>query len=140
MAAIGAIAVAAVIAVAFFLSSSSKSGSITFTPSTVSCSTPVAFTSTAHLPSSLHVGDTLTVTLDGKSAGTTQVAIGGEMTQSADGSWLDVSTTTPADMQTLCAAGGSAGGFNVLTPGTHTMKVLDASGKVIAEGSYTVTP
>ena len=30
--------------------------------------------------------------------------------------------------------------MNVLTPGTHTMQVLDASGKVLAQGSYTVTP
>jgi hypothetical protein len=140
MAAIGGIALAAIVAVVVVFGMGSSSGSITFSPSTVSCKTPVTFTSTANLPSSVKAGDTVTITLDGKSAGTTQVAPGGEMTRNADGSWLDVSTTTIADMQALCAAGGTAGGFNVLTPGTHTMKVLDASGKVLAQGSYTVTP
>jgi hypothetical protein len=30
--------------------------------------------------------------------------------------------------------------MNVLTTGTHTMQVLHASGKVLAQGSYAVTP
>jgi hypothetical protein len=37
-------------------------------------------------------------------------------------------------------AGGTSGGFNVLTPGTRTMQVLGASGNVLASGSYTVNP
>jgi hypothetical protein len=62
------------------------------------------------------------------------------MTQQSDGSWLSVSTTSPDEVQSLRAAGGSAGGMNVLTTGTHTMQVLHASGKVLAQGSYAVTP
>ena len=45
-----------------------------------------------------------------------------------------------AEMQSACASGVSSSGFNVATPGTHTMQIRDASGKVLAEGSYTVTP
>jgi hypothetical protein len=132
---------AVVVGAYLYMNMSSTSSSISFSPSTLSCSSPVTFTTTAHLPSSVHVGDTITIKLDGKSAGSSQVSSsGGEVTQQADGSWLVVSTTTPSSMQSLCAAGGSAGGLNVLTPGTHTMQVLDASGKVLAQGSYTVTP
>ncbi|MGA2512593.1 MAG: hypothetical protein ABSG37_03105 [Candidatus Limnocylindrales bacterium] len=137
----GVVVVAIVAFVVVNNGKSGGSGSITFSPSTLSCKTPVTFTTMARLPSSVHAGDTITITLDGKSAGTSEVSsIGGDTTQQADGSWVSVSTTSPDEMQTLCAAGGSAGGMNVLTPGTHTMQVLDASGKVLAQGSYTVTP
>jgi hypothetical protein len=62
------------------------------------------------------------------------------MIQQPDGSWTSTSTTTADTMQAICSAGGGSGGFNLYTPGTHTMQVLDSSGKVIASGSYTVTP
>jgi hypothetical protein len=137
---IGVVVIAAIIGGYFYLNMSSKS-SITFTPSTLSCSNPVTFTTTAHLPASVKAGDRITITLDGKSAGTSTVSSSGnDVAQQADGTWLVVSTTSPSSMKSLCDAGGSSGGFNILTPGTHTMQVLDATGKVLASGSYTVNP
>jgi hypothetical protein len=138
---VGAVVLAVAVGAYLFMNMGSNSSSITFSPSTVSCKTPVTFTATVHLPSSVHATDSITITLDGKSAGSSQMSsAGNDVTQQPDGSWLVVSTTTPSAMQTLCEAGGSAGGFNVLTPGTHTMQVLGAGGKVLAQGSYTVTP
>jgi hypothetical protein len=136
------VVVLAVIAGAFvYMNMSSKAGSMTFTPPTLSCSNPVTFTVTAYLPSSVHAGDKITITLDGKSAGSTEVANSDELKQQTDGSWIDTSTTTAERMKAICASGGSSGGFNVLTPGLHTMQILDSTGtKVLASGSYTVTP
>jgi hypothetical protein len=131
----------AVIVGAYLFVNMNSSGSITFSPSTVSCSSPVTFTTTARLPASVKATDSITIMFDGKSVGSSPVSSSGsDVKQQADGSWVSVSTTTPSEMQSLCAAGGAALGMNVLTPGTHTMQVLDASGKVLAQGSYTVTP
>jgi hypothetical protein len=139
MLAIGGIVLAVVIGAYLFMNMNS-SGGITFTPSTLSCSTPVTFTTSAHLPASVHAGDKVTIMMDGKSAGTTTMSVSdSDVTQQPDGSWLIVSTTAPSEMQSICAAGGSAGGFNILAPGTHTMQVLDAIGNVLVQGSYTVT-
>jgi len=119
----------------------SGSGSITFSPSTLSCKTPVAVTATARLPSSVHAADVVAVAFDGESGGTHTVAdTSSDTKQQPDGSWVLVFTATPDHMQMICAAGGSSDGLNVLTPGTHTMQVLDATGKVLAQGSYSVTP
>jgi hypothetical protein len=139
--AIGGIALAVVVGAYLFMSMNSKGGSITFNPAALSCSKPVSFTTTAKLPASVHVGDMITIRFDGKSIASSPIgSSGSDEKQQPDGSWISTSTTSSDEMQTLCAAGGSAGGINVLTPGTHTMQVLDASGKVLAEGSYTVTP
>jgi hypothetical protein len=136
MALIALIAIGAFLAVLVVVSS--KSGGISFSPSTVSCSSPVSFTSTVQLPSSVHAGDTITETLDGRTI--TTGPIGGSAVQQADGSWTMTNTSSVATMQSLCLNGGSAGGVNVLTPGTHTILVVDSTGKVLATGSYTVTP
>ena len=142
MAAIGGIALAAILVGAYlFMNMNSKPGSLTFSPSTISCSSPVSFTVTAHLPASLKSTDTISLWFDGKSAGSTPIGeSGSDVNQQPDGSWLTVSTTAASEMQSACASGVSSSGFNVATPGTHTMQIRDASGKVLAEGSYTVTP
>ncbi len=136
---IGAVVVVALVAGYLYLNKGSGSSGITFSPSTVSCSNPLPFTTTAHLPATVKGTDTITITFDGKAAGPTQVdASGSDVTQQPDGSWIIVSTTDASQVQSLCAAGGTSGGFSILTPGTHTMQVLDATGKVLAQGSYTV--
>ena len=111
---------------------------ITFEPSTLTCDNPVEFTTTAMLPASVQSGDTVTVTFDGKAVGTTVVEAGGTTTQQPDGSWVDASTTTSSEMQTICDAAGMSGDTGVLTTGKHTMTVSDANEKVLASGSYTV--
>jgi hypothetical protein len=140
---VGAIAIVAVLAVVAYtqvINKPGSSGSITFSPSTVSCSNPVAFTTTMNLPSSVKQDDQLRIYLDGKLATTQTISgdTGDNWTKQSDGSWVGVSTTTAEDMQTLCSAGGASGGFNILTVGTHTYEIRDASGKVLASGQYTV--
>ncbi|MGZ6268154.1 MAG: zinc ribbon domain-containing protein [Candidatus Limnocylindrales bacterium] len=142
LAVIGAIALAVVIGAAYlFMNMNSKPGSLTFSPSTISCSSPVAFTVTARLPASLKSTDSISIWLDGKSAGSSPIGeSGSDVKQQPDGSWLTVSTTPASEMQSTCASGVGPSGFSVATPGTHTMQIRDATGKVLAEGSYTVTP
>jgi hypothetical protein len=114
---------------------------ITFSPSTLSCSTPVDWTITSVLPSSVHTGDTITTTLDGKSAVSVRLSSGGGTTQQADGSWVTVSTESAAQVQSECAGAGQDvfnQGLTFITPGTHTLQILDPDGKVLARGSYTV--
>ena len=159
---VGGIVIAAIVGVVVFVSVIGKSGSssstgssspsvgtssglpavgtITRSVSTLSCSPPVASTSWIHLPASVHEGDIVTTTLDGHNVGSQAVEPGGELAQLADGSWLETSVGTVAIMQSMCAAGGAWGDTDALTPGTHTQRVLDSNGNVLAEGSYTVTP
>ena len=111
---------------------------ISFSPPTVTCDSPVLFTTTTHLPASVQSGDTVTVTFDGQKVGDVVVEDSGTMSQQPDGSWVDSSTTTVAKMQEICDANGTASDMGVLTPGTHTMTAVDADGVVLAEGSYVV--
>jgi hypothetical protein len=84
---------------------------------------------TIRLPSSLHATDQITAQLDGQVKGT--ATLGSQFIQQSDGSWLQ--TTTQSGV-TTCA--GTNGQFT----GTHVGRILDASGKVLADGSFTVTP
>ena len=137
---IGGVVIVAIVAVLLVVNGMSGGpGGISFDPSTISCSAPVAFTTTGRLPASVHAGDTVTITLDGQAFTSEQVSPDNSYVQQADGSWTLTNTSSLATVQSLCAVGGSAGGFDVLTPGTHTEQVLDSSGKVLAQGSYTVT-
>jgi hypothetical protein len=137
---IGVVVLAVIAGAFYYMSMSSSSNTLTFTPSTVSCSKPVVFTTTVHLPASVKAGDKVTITLDGRPVTTSTVSDVSDIVQQPDGSWLATSPTSVEAMQAMCAAGGVSGGVNILTPGTHTMQVLDAAGKVLASGSYTVTP
>jgi len=113
---------------------------VTFSPPTVDCAVPITFTTTIHLPASVKSGDTVTVKFDGQTLGTETFTAGDTTTQQPDGSWVDVTTATPSEMQTDCARGGkNSSGAAVLTTGTHTYQILDDSGTLLAEGSYTVT-
>jgi hypothetical protein len=124
----------------FVLKGNSYPGSITFNPSTVNCTNPVAQTITIKLPASVKATDPLTEKFDGATVGNTlTLADSGDITKQADGSWSGTSTSTAAQMQTDCATGQNDAGQAVLTSGTHTMQILDASGQVLAQGSYTVS-
>ena len=134
---IAGIAIVAIVAVVLVVRSGG-SGGISFSPSTVSCASPVTFTTTVLLPASVHAGDAITETLDGRTI--TTGSVNSSAVHQADGSWSYINTSSVATMQSLCASGGSFGGVNVLTPGAHTEQILDSTGKVLASGSYTVTP
>jgi hypothetical protein len=74
----------------------------------------------------LHSTDVITAQLDGQVR--TTATVGSQFIQQSDGSWLQTGT------QSASSACGS------LSKGTHVARVLDASGHVLAEGSYTLTP
>ena len=109
--------------------SSSGSGSITFSPATVNCSNPAAETETIQLPASVAASAAFTETFDGKTISTGVVSTGGFQQQS-DGTWKDIVQETVATLQAACA---------VWTDGVHPAQILDASGKVLAQGSVTVS-
>ena len=115
-------------------------GSIVFAPAKLNCGNPVDFSITIKLPATVKSDDELAETFDGQTAPDT-LTIGSDQTfvQQANGSWLATVNSDAASMQTTCANGGlNSSGTAVLTPGTHTMQILDAKGKVLAQGSYTV--
>jgi hypothetical protein len=101
-------------------------GSVTFEPSSFSCSdTNTQVMMAAWLPASIASSEQVTAELDGKKGDPAAVADGFE--KQADGRWL-ASTTSSAS--NLC------GGF---AAGKHTLRVLDSQGKVLAQGSFTNT-
>ena len=140
---VGGIVVVAIVAILLLVNAnSSGAGSISFSPSTFSCSNPGTLTETVRLPASVRRGDVVSIQVDGKVIASTPVGMtAGGMTQQGDGSWVAVSTTSAATMQSSCALGGApALGIYAYTPGTHTAQIRDSSGGVLAQGSYTVTP
>jgi len=130
MLAVGGIALAAIVAVIVFMSMNSKSGSITLTPSSFSCSSSAQVITVMRLPSSMQATDMLTYQADGVTKSTETVD--STFLRQSDGSWL---VSVPATASSICQ--GSSG---AVTIATHTLRILDASGKVLAEGSYTLTP
>ena len=109
----------------------SNAGGITFAPSTFSCSSSVVqVTSTLRLPSSMAATDKLIWQLDGATVVTNTVA--DTLKRQSDGSWLMTDTSS--------ASSSCQGPSGPLSMGTHTIRILDAGGRVVAEGSYTLTP
>jgi hypothetical protein len=118
----------------------STTGSITFEPSVLSCSNPVDMVMTTVLPASVNSGDSISETIDGHSTGGGPVTEGGTTTHRADGTWIDVSTSTAESMKSDCARGGlNTSGLEVLTEGSHTLRISDSLGNLLASGSYMVT-
>jgi len=111
---------------------SSKSGSIVFSPSTIKCSSTTSATETVTLPSSLHYADQISLKRDGKVEATATVG-GSGFVQQTDGTWTN---TSPISTSDVC--GVASGGL--VSMGTHTLQIVDSSGKVLAEGTYTLTP
>ena len=147
--AIGALVVAVIAGVVIFLlvkggsGNSGSSSGVTFNPSSVNCANPASWTMTAKLPSSMHEGDLVTISVDGSSLGTNPLREGSDngalITKQSDGSWVVVTTMESADVQIMCQYGSSAG-VDMFKAGKHKIQYLDATGKVLAEGSYTATP
>ena len=127
--AIGGIALAVIIAVVY-MATSSKAGGITFAPSTFSCSSSAQVTTVIRLPSSVSATQALNWQMDGVDQASNTVA--DAFKQQTDGSWLF--TDTSAGSSSCQAPNGQ------LSIGTHSMKIVDISGRVLAEGSFTLTP
>jgi hypothetical protein len=126
---IGALLLIIIVAVVL-LAGHANSGSITFSPSTISCGTSTVFSETIRLPSSVHAGDVVTVYGDGVEENTVSIDATTWAKQS-DGSWLYTFSTTNS---LTCASTGTS------AVGSHTMTIKDSAGKTLAEGSYTVNP
>jgi hypothetical protein len=98
-------------------------GSLAFNPSTIGCPSQ-PFTTTVVLPASFKATDQITYKIDDKVITTLAVSDFG-LTQQADGTWL-LSQDNP-DGSSNCSMG----------PGVHTARLLDATGKVLAQTSFT---
>lgn len=98
-------------------------GSLAFSPKIIGCPAQ-PFTTTVVLPSSVKGTDQITYQID-DTVIITQAATDFGLTQQADGTW-SVSTDNP-DGSANCSMG----------PGVHTARLLDSSGKVLAQTSFT---
>jgi hypothetical protein len=98
-------------------------GSLAFSPKTIGCPSQ-PFTTTVVLPSSVIATDQITYQIDDTIIITQAVTDFG-LTKQADGKW-SVSTDSP-DGSSNCSMG----------PGLHTARLLDATGKVLAQTSFT---
>jgi hypothetical protein len=114
-----------------FLSHSGSPGSITINPSTYSCSSSQQVAATIKLPASVKDTDQITIQLDGMVLGTVPVSAIAD--KQADGSWLKTTTQTGSE-----GCSNAIGGQ--LSIGTHTMRLIDSKGNLLAQGSYTLTP
>jgi len=76
--------------------------------------------------------DQISLKLDGTVVDTSTVG-GSGFAQHTDGTWTNTSQISTSDICSL-ASGGS------ISMATHTLQIVDASGKVLAEGTYTLTP
>lgn len=115
----------------------STSGGINITPSTFGCTlgNSTQVTSTVRLPSSVADVEHLTWQIDGVSIplGLSITSWSRDLTKQRDGSWLVIETDGMRDLCDLAA-------FETKDQlATHTMSVLDASGKIVAQGSFTLT-
>ncbi|HEX7497535.1 MAG TPA: hypothetical protein VF344_03610 [Candidatus Limnocylindrales bacterium] len=127
--AIAGIALAVVLAIVY-VTMGSKSGSVTFAPSTFSCSSSVNVATVMRLPSSMSAAERLNWQIDGVTQITNLVAE--NFKQQADGTWLFTDTSA--------ASSSCQGVSGPLSMGTHNVRILDANGHVLAEGSFTLTP
>ena len=118
---VGGLVILAIVGVAFYMmNNNSAPGSLVFSPTTVNCGQ--TYTTTIRLPSSVKGTDQITLQDNGAVVATQTVSDAG-LKQQPDGSW-SASDTSPAD----CSIGA----------GAHTERLLDASGKVLAQGSFTL--
>ena len=127
--AIAGIALAVVLAIVY-VTMGSKSGSVTFSPSTFSCSSSVNVATVMRLPSSIGAAERLNWQIDGVTQITNAVA--DNFKQQTDGTWLFTDTSA--------ASSSCQGVSGALSMGTHNVRILDANGHVLAEGSFTLTP
>ena len=128
LALIGAIAFVAVMATS---GGGSNVGGITVSPSSYKCSSGNPVQYTVKLPSSVKGTDQVTNRVDGGDWGRA-VTVSDQFTQQSDGTWLHDSASDPLS---TCA-----GPNGTLSTGSHKVQVVDSSGKVLADGSFTITP
>jgi hypothetical protein len=129
----GVVLVVAIIFAAVLIAGSGNNnsgGSITFSPQTFGCGTAQTITATVRLPASVAGTTAVTFYNDGVAESTSQVS--NQFTKQGDNSWLYNESETSGTF--ACTSSGGA------SVGAHKVSVQDQSGKVLATGSYTVTP
>ena len=132
---VAVLAVAAILVYVFVLSG--PSGKVTFSPSTISCSDKSTnVTISISLPSSVQGSSLIRVRAeDGHEL---SLVVDSHFKKQSDGTWF-WSDVMPAQMACL-APKITINDVVEFTgkPGKHTISVHDASGKLLAEGSFTI--
>jgi hypothetical protein len=125
-----------------------------FSPATIECASPVDVWFTAHLPNSVHSGDTvnMNVEVNGRAmndyltpmviAQNTASPVPDENSAriliQPDGSWLVTGWETASDVALQC--GPLSGNTPGYAPGSRYMfQFLNSGGQVLAEGGFSVT-
>jgi hypothetical protein len=114
------------------------SGTITFTPDSISCNRPTDFVERIWLPASVNPSEVMNVRLDHN---TEYGALGGiaKFTQMADGSWESVDHRDASTVASECVKPAQFSQLRVpFDLGVHTVEILDMGGRTLAEGSYMV--
>lgn len=123
-----------VFAIAFAIlmvsSRSSYPGSLTYSPSTITCGS--SYTLTIKLPSTVKGTDEVTVKFDGKISDTETVS--DSFAKQSDGSWLYTGTSGEGAWD--CNSSGDTIGKT--TVGKHTETIEDSKGNILAQGTYTL--
>jgi hypothetical protein len=127
-----------------------SSSSVTFNPTSITCSNPTAFSTTIKV--SAPEGTILDVQFDGANDQHTTLTTANKWTKNSDGSWqTELDAVTQAQMAQFCALfpnGVNLANLSGPQPfqlGTHTYTVLQVqnsgqtTGTTLASGSYTVT-
>ena len=110
-------------------SSGSPAGSLSVSPSTINCSAGSPVTMTVTLPSSISGDARVITTIDGK--GWVSLVVSSQFTKQSDGTWLHSGSTSLDTCQ---------GPDGKLSSGSHKLAITDSSGKVLAEGTFTINP
>jgi hypothetical protein len=121
---------ALVFAIVMVSSKSSYPGSITYSPSTIACG--ASYTLTIRLPSTVKTGDELTIKFDGRIS--TTETITDSFAKQSDGSWLYTGTSGAGTWD--CNSSYDTTGSTSI--GKHTETILDLSGNILAQGTYTL--
>jgi len=113
-------------------------GSVSFDPETLNCAAPVDFTITIVLPDS-GLAATPTMLFDGQAVAPGALFSGQDVVGHAGTATSQTITETAAQVARYCGAGGvNEGGLPVFAVNPHTVSYLDASGRLLAQGSYSV--
>jgi hypothetical protein len=127
---LGLVGAVAFVAVSATSGGGSNVGGITVNPSSFKCSSASPVQYTVKLPASVKGTDQVTNRVDGGDWGRS-VTVSDYFTQQSDSTWLHDAASDP-----LTTCDGPSG---KLAAGTHKLQVVDASGKVLADGSFTIT-
>ena len=113
-------------------------GSVSFDPESLNCAAPVDFTITILLPDS-GLARSPTMLFDGQAVPPGAVFNGQDVVGHAGAATTQTITENAAQVARYCGAGGdNEGGLPVFAVGQHTVSYLDASGRLLAQGAYSV--